>query len=145
MKLKHLDPEWKVERPVRAGGICFGVLSAIFALAAPFVEETVGSMKFFLCGIGYSAALAFLSAGLLVLPFTWRRPVFIGLLMIPVLGVLLGLSIMAIAYLGYPLAILDGVLHPLTWLMGFVIAVVVVLAFFGWYCHLSATKQATNS
>ena len=127
MKLKHLDPEWKFERPVRAAGICFGVLSAIFALAAPFVEEAVGSMKFLLFGIGYSAALAFLSSGLLFLPFTWRRPVFIGMMMIPVFGILVGLSIISIAYFGYPLAILGGVLHPLMWLMGFAIAVVVVL------------------
>jgi len=145
MKIKHLDPEWKVERPVRAGLIGFGLLSALFALAAPFTEAPVGHLKFLFCGIGYSAALAFLSIGVSVLPSPWRRRVFFGMMMIPAFGVLVGISIMAIAYFGYPMTILGTVLHPLMWFMGFVIAVVVVLAIFGWYCHLSANKQATNS
>ena len=145
MKLKHLDPEWKVERPVRAGLIGVGLLSALFALAAPFTEAPVGHLSFLLCGIGYLAALAFLSIGISILPFPWRRRVFIGMMMMPVIGVLVGISIIAMAYFGYPLAILGVVLHPLMWLMGFVIAVIVILAIFGWYCYLSATKQATNS
>ncbi len=145
MKLKYLDPEWKVERPVRAGLIGFGLLSALFALAAPFTEAPVGHLYFLLCGIGYSAALAFLSVGISILPFPWRRRVSIGMMMIPAFGILVLISIMAIAYFGYPLAILGVVLHPLMWLMGLVIAMIVVLGIIGWYCHLSATKQATNS
>jgi uncharacterized membrane protein len=109
------------------------------------MDEAVGRMYFFLCGIGYSAALAFLSVGLSVLPFSWRRPVSIGMMMMPVFGVLVGLSIMATAYIGHQLTILGVVLLPLMWITGFVIAAVVSLAIFGWYCHLSATKPATNS
>lgn len=144
MKLKHLDPEWKVKRPVRAAVICFSVLAALFAIFSAFAEVPVSRMSFFLCGLGYSAVLAFLSIGLSVLPFPWRRRVFIGMMMIPIFGVLVGLSIMATAYFGYPLAILGVVLPPLMWFLGFVIVGIVVLASFGWYWRISDTSQATT-
>jgi hypothetical protein len=128
--LMHSKRSWLYpKRPVRACVIAFLILSALFVVTVPFVQD-IPRFEFLLVGLGYSSLLAVSSIGFLLLGERIGKPL---LLSLSALGACLMLALLL------PLRLWqDGVqvistwVFPIAWLPALIF---VAASLYGWSRH----------
>ncbi|HEV7402065.1 MAG TPA: hypothetical protein VGO11_04030 [Chthoniobacteraceae bacterium] len=132
--MKFLNPSWELKHPLRATLRAVGVLAALFCLAAPFADVP-NHWVFALAGIGYSAFLCFLSAGVCLLPHPIRARVVRATICVQS-----GCMLLALAFVAFLLHARRVPALPTTALISvicFLLAVLVGFAVRGWQLHFS--------
>jgi hypothetical protein len=121
-------------------GRTFAVLALLFSIATPFMDDLPSRWTrwtFLLAGFAYSAFLAFLVTGLLLLPQRRRSQVFTALQIFGAFAALISWAVFAVLYFRLPLSIVRYCTQPFLWASCPFIPAMLGFACYGWYHRLT--------